>query len=235
MVRISYRGHGSHVLPSGKTRMKPWTSLRRLLALVLAVMAMSAAVPGRAWRAEAAAEPPRPLISCPVCWGLASVEPIRQAAPSRRWFGHIGRAPRVPDASAGARCERPNDQALRIVARDRLPRPVHPAGLRRRCWPTWRASDTAKGAPSLFSTTIGGAVFSTTPRHWRPSYARRFRTKRKSSTFWPTASAASSPGFTSAGSGAAHAPPVCSAPAPRSSARSRSMRRCSKAGEPPTC
>jgi pimeloyl-ACP methyl ester carboxylesterase len=45
--------------------MKPWTSLRCALALTLTVAVMAVALPGRAWRAEAAAAPVRPLIFVP--------------------------------------------------------------------------------------------------------------------------------------------------------------------------
>jgi pimeloyl-ACP methyl ester carboxylesterase len=77
--------------------MKPSTSLRRLLALVLAVMAMSAAVPGRAWRAEAAAEPPRPLIFVPGLLGsrLCRADPAGGAEPQVVW-GTLGALPGFP-------------------------------------------------------------------------------------------------------------------------------------------
>jgi pimeloyl-ACP methyl ester carboxylesterase len=45
--------------------MKPWKSLRCALALILTFAAIAVAMPERAWRAEAAAKPPRPLIFVP--------------------------------------------------------------------------------------------------------------------------------------------------------------------------
>jgi pimeloyl-ACP methyl ester carboxylesterase len=71
--------------------MKPWTSLRCALAPVLTVAAIAVALPERAWRAEAAAEPARPLIFVPGLLGsrLCRADPAGGAEPNVVW-GTLG-------------------------------------------------------------------------------------------------------------------------------------------------
>ena len=71
--------------------MKPCTSLRCALAPVLTVAAIGVALPERAWRAEAAAEPARPLIFVPGLLGsrLCRADPAGGAEPNVVW-GTLG-------------------------------------------------------------------------------------------------------------------------------------------------
>lgn len=71
--------------------MKPWTSLRRALVLILSFAAIAVALPERAWRAEAAAEPARPLIFVPGLLGsrLCRADPAGGAEPNVVW-GTLG-------------------------------------------------------------------------------------------------------------------------------------------------
>jgi pimeloyl-ACP methyl ester carboxylesterase len=71
--------------------MKYWTSLRYAIALILTVAAMAVALPERAWRAEAAAEPARPLIFVPGLLGsrLCRADPAGGAEADVVW-GTLG-------------------------------------------------------------------------------------------------------------------------------------------------
>ena len=192
IVRLPSWSIGSHVPPSRKPEMTPWTSLRCALAPVLTVAAIAVALPERAWRAEAAAEPARPLFSCPACSDLACVAPIRPVAPNRTWCG--ARSVLFPRSrrfvcSPGQPIK---PQSLAGLAPNRLPRPVHAAGLCTGGGPPGAPRIPRRAQLFCFRLRLRRSVL-ITPQRWRRSFARRYRTRGNSSTFSPTAWAGACP------------------------------------------